>query len=58
MSADPTHSDGDEVLAALDEVERDGAEVCEHAGHEWCAAGGGLLICATCTAEKWEDERG
>ena len=54
----PTHSDGDEVLAALDEVERDGAEVCEHAGHEWCAAGGGLLICATCTAEKWEDERG
>ena len=30
---------------------------CEHAGHEWAPAGGGLLICLRCEAEKWEDER-
>ncbi len=29
-------------------------EVCEFDGHEWDDAGGGLLICMRCEAEKWE----
>ena len=31
-------------------------ETCEHAGHEWAPAGGGLLICMCCEAEKWEED--
>ena len=38
----------DEVAAEL---------VCGYAGHDWLDAGGGLLICGECHAEKWEDER-
>jgi hypothetical protein len=55
----PSRQSGDdrEALDALAEMERDGAEVCEYAGHEWADAGGGLLICEVCTAEKWEGER-
>jgi hypothetical protein len=34
----------------------DPEEVCEYAGHEWGDAGGGLLICAVCQAEKWAPE--
>jgi hypothetical protein len=30
--------------------------VCEYAGHEWGDAGGGLLICTVCEAEKWADD--
>lgn len=45
-----------EALDALDEMERDGAVICEYAGHEWGDAGGGLLICTVCTAEKWDDD--
>lgn len=33
---------------------------CEHVGHSWHDAGGGLEICALCEAEQWadKDERG
>lgn len=24
-------------------------------GHEWVVAGGGMLICATCEAQKWDE---
>lgn len=29
---------------------------CAWSGHIWQPAGGGLLICADCYAEKWDDE--
>lgn len=29
--------------------------ICEFDGHEWGEAGGGLLICLRCEAEKWAD---
>ncbi len=29
---------------------------CEHVGHDWADAGGGLLICMACQAERWADE--
>jgi hypothetical protein len=29
---------------------------CEWSGHEWWPAGGGLLICGRCEAEKWAEE--
>lgn len=29
-----------------------GEDYCEHAGHEWVAAGGGMFICAVCQAEE------
>lgn len=29
---------------------------CEYAGHSWRNAGGGLLICALCETERWDDE--
>jgi hypothetical protein len=32
-------------------------EVCAYSGHEWLEAGGALLICGNCHAEKWEDAR-
>jgi hypothetical protein len=44
------------ALNALVEMEKEGREVCEHAGHDYAEAGGGLLICTVCTSEKWEDE--
>lgn len=31
-------------------------EQCEIAGHVWVAAGGGLLECALCGAERWADD--
>lgn len=30
-------------------------ELCEHEGHDFADAGGGLLICMRCRAEDWED---
>jgi hypothetical protein len=48
----------DDALAVLADMEANAETICEHAGHEWGDAGGGLLICTVCTAEKWEDERG
>jgi hypothetical protein len=32
-----------------------GDTYCEHAGHEWVPAGGGLFVCAVCEAETWGD---
>jgi hypothetical protein len=32
------------------------SELCEHAGHEWADAGGGLLVCIVCLTEKRDDE--
>lgn len=46
-----------EVQEAMDEMEQNRDLVCEYAGHEWEDAGGGLLICAECLAEKWEGDR-
>jgi hypothetical protein len=31
------------------------ADLCSHEGHQWGDAGGGLLICLRCEAEKWGD---
>jgi hypothetical protein len=42
--ADP--GDGD-MFAAF------ASAICEHVGHEWGDAGGGLLICMRCETEKW-----
>lgn len=55
MSANISDWD-DEALAVLRDMEQNGPAICEYAGHEWTSAGGGLLICAVCTAEKWDDE--
>jgi hypothetical protein len=30
---------------------------CEHSGHDWAPAGGGMLICTRCQAQKWDSER-
>lgn len=30
-------------------------EICEHVGHDWHDAGGGLNICLVCQAEEWAD---
>lgn len=35
---------------------QEGTAICEHAGHEWGDAGGGLLVCVRCDAEKWDDD--
>lgn len=35
---------------------QEASETCEHAGHEWAGAGGGLLVCARCMAERWDDD--
>jgi hypothetical protein len=48
---DARRSDSD--LDALADMEKDGREICEHVGHDWGDAGGDLLICTVCTAEKW-----
>lgn len=29
---------------------------CDHAGHDWQEAGGGLEICSICEEERWQDE--
>ena len=29
---------------------------CDIEGHDYVPAGGGLLICALCEHEKWDDE--
>jgi hypothetical protein len=29
---------------------------CEHAGHDWAPAGGGLMVCMLCEVERWDDE--
>jgi hypothetical protein len=29
---------------------------CDHTGHDWADAGGGLLICLACEAEEWDGE--
>lgn len=42
------------IQDALREMEANEDDVCAFAGHEWEDAGGGMLICAVCTAEKWE----
>lgn len=31
-------------------------ETCEHAGHEWLYAGGGMQICGVCQAERLAPE--
>ena len=45
----------DDALQALEDMAAVGAEVCEHAGHEWADAGGGLAICVVCQAEEWRE---
>jgi hypothetical protein len=40
---------------ALDEMEVNRELVCDYVGHEWTPAGGGLLICAECLAEQWDE---
>lgn len=45
-----------QVLDAMADMEAHAD--CGYAGHEWEPAGGGLLICVNCTAEKWADESG
>lgn len=44
-----------EVLDAFADMERNEATSCAYVGHEWGDAGGGLLICVVCTAEKWSE---
>jgi hypothetical protein len=46
-------------IEPADDVRHQHAErglACSYAGHEWADAGGGLLICALCEAEEWDDE--
>lgn len=31
------------------------SDYCEHAGHEWVDAGGGLQMCMVCEAERWSE---
>lgn len=38
-----------------DSTQLDGAEICEFEGHEWSSAGGGLLMCMRCAAERWAE---
>lgn len=46
--ADPGEGD---MLGAL------AAVACEHAGHSWVHAGGGMLLCSCCEATGWEEGR-
>lgn len=39
----------------LDGGDEHAETVCDFAGHEWAEAGGGLLICTVCRAEKWAE---
>jgi hypothetical protein len=32
-----------------------GEDTCDYTGHEYEDAGGGLLICMNCFAEKWTE---
>ena len=43
----------EQMVSCPDEFVIDDAPMCDFAGHEWADAGGGLLICAVCEAEKW-----
>lgn len=49
MLDDDVSADEDDWLAEV---------VCEHAGHEWVDAGGGMDLCAVCESQRERPEGG
>lgn len=43
------------MFSTVDEIRDHLKAQCEIAGHDWAPAGGGLLVCMRCEAERWED---
>lgn len=46
------YPNGSQTIRVLD---GDPDEFCDHAGHQWVPAGGGMLICAVCEETQWEE---